>query len=59
MVMKEWTSFEFGKIEHKFCAHDEGLVYIKKIRGKIVEVELVGINTGAPHNIPAPVPEDE
>lgn len=59
MVRKAWTSFVFGNVEYKFCTLDEGLVYIKKIKGKIVEVELVDLNTDATHNPPAPLSLDE
>jgi hypothetical protein len=45
MVMKEWTPLEPGNVEHKFYAPGEGLVFIKELKEKTVEVELVDINT--------------
>jgi hypothetical protein len=58
-VRKRWTSFVFGDVEYKFCMVDEGLVYIKKIKGKIVEVELVDLDPGATQNPPEPRLADE
>lgn len=56
MVMKEWTPLEPGNVEHKYYALDEGLVYIKELKGKTVEVELVDINADAIPDPPAPLP---
>lgn len=44
MVMKEWTALEPGNVEHKIYAEGVGLVYIKELKEKTVEVELVDIN---------------
>lgn len=44
MVMKEWTALEPGNVEHKLYALGEGLVYIKELKEKTVEVELIEIN---------------
>jgi len=41
---KEWTRLEPGNIEHKYYAPGVGLVYIKELKGKTVQVELVEIN---------------
>ena len=43
MVMKEWTALEPGNVEHKIYFPGKGLVHIKELKGKTVEVELVDI----------------
>lgn len=48
LEMKEWTALEPGNVEHKYYAPGEGLVYIKELKEKTVEVELVEVFTGAP-----------
>lgn len=44
MVMKEWTALEPGNVEQKIYFPDVGLVFIKELKEKTVEVELVDIN---------------
>lgn len=56
MVMKEWTTLEPGNVEHKYYALEEGLVYIKELKEKTVEVELVDINANPIPDPPAPLP---
>lgn len=49
MAMKEWTPLEPGNVEQKFYQPDVGLVYIKELKEKTVEVELFDINdSGVP-----------
>ncbi len=48
LEMKEWTALEPGNVEHKYYAPGEGLVYIKELKEKTVEVELVEVFKGAP-----------
>lgn len=56
MVMKEWTPLEPGNVEHKLYYPGVGLVHIKELKEKTVEVELIDINTdGVPPGLPAPV----
>jgi len=43
LVTKEWTGLEPGVIEHKYYAPGVGLVFIKELKGKTVEVELIDI----------------
>ena len=43
MVMKEWTALEPGNVEHKLYYPGLGLVHIKELKEKTVEVELVDI----------------
>ena len=43
-IMKPWTALEPGNIEHKIYAPGEGLVFIKELKEKTVEVELIDIN---------------
>lgn len=44
MVMKEWTPLEPGNVEHKLYYPGTGLVHVKELKEKTVEVELVDIN---------------
>ena len=44
MVMKEWTGLEPGNVEHKIYFPEVGLVHIRELKGKTVEVDLVDIN---------------
>lgn len=54
MVMKEWTPLEPGNVEHKIYYPDIGLVHIKELKGKTVEVELVDINNDPIPNLDDP-----
>lgn len=38
---KEWTPLAPGEIEHKYYAPGVGLVFIKELKGKTVQVELI------------------
>jgi hypothetical protein len=48
MVMKEWTALEPGNIEHKIYYPGKGLVHIKELKEKTVEVDLVEIRADIP-----------
>ena len=54
MVMKEWTALEPGNVEHKHYFPGVGLVYIKELKGKTVEVELIDINDNPIPNLHTP-----
>lgn len=40
---KEWTPLDRGVVEHKYYAWGVGLVLVTELKGKSVQVELVGI----------------
>ena len=44
MIMKEWTPLAPGNVEQKIYYPGLGLVYVKELKEKTVEVELVDIN---------------
>jgi hypothetical protein len=49
LVTKEWTPLEPGSVEHKYYCltpFNSGLVFIKELQGKTVEVEFVGADFG-------------
>ena len=56
LEMKEWTPLEPGNVEHKYYAEDVGLVYIRELKEKTVEVELVDIYSGKPPDPPTDTP---
>jgi hypothetical protein len=55
MVMKEWTPLEPGNVEHKLYYPGVGLVHIKELKEKTVEVELVDINEYGVPNLAYPI----
>jgi hypothetical protein len=56
MVMKEWTPLEPGNVEHKIYYPGVGLVHIKELKEKTVEVDLVSFYEGeAPSDLHIPI----
>ena len=45
LVTKEWTTLEPGVVEQKYYAPGVGLVLVRELRGKTINIELVDITT--------------